>query len=658
MRNVTRLPLPDDLRRWHPAALPAVAVLFSFAFAGAFLWMWPCRYIFDDGGIVVKYMDSFAQGAFYSYNVSDGPVFGISGFFHGILSGTLSATHLLSPDDSVIASNFIGAALSSLAILLLLRVFTDSCTLVVLGWATTICASTRFVQTAFQGLETPLHLAVVLLAYWALFGGRARTLWFLGAAAIISKLDAVPVIAILWTLRLVQAFDGTRPLPSLWRELRVALPWAGIPLTAWLLFAWAVFGGPLPQTAYAKMMFGEHPQNQLAFLVLWWEREGLRILLYLIVSTAGAGWCLRRAGRRLAVRVAALVAGSAGVTLLYCAFNPGERMSWYYVLPQTLLVLGAVASLLSLIRVLPERAVWFRFAACAALALSLPFNAISAKRAAVSVIEWVRQVEPERIAVGRFIHSLAAPSDRLYAGHGHIARYSRLYTYDYTGLNSRVITRIRREGKSPLHELQPEWVARHGLLEVEEQAQLAYELVASFYNTSLVGWPAWRVYRRNLQSRERPLTVRQVMPADARVDGERVGSHGIFHLRGRTISLGIPETEALPGGLAFGIAKQAGPFTLTVTGEYRNISQPPRILENIPVPASNAGDLVNGQTLACSVDLPAGQRFSSIRIDIAPATSQPEPQPLLMLEPVWLSSPAQATEPANQLARATAHHHP
>lgn len=43
------------------------------------------RYLFDDAGYVLRYVENFQHGYFYQFNASDSPVFGLSGFIYGLL---------------------------------------------------------------------------------------------------------------------------------------------------------------------------------------------------------------------------------------------------------------------------------------------------------------------------------------------------------------------------------------------------------------------------------------------------------------------------------------------------------------------------------------------------------------------------------------------
>lgn len=628
----------DDIRHYGPRVWYSALAL-SVAFASAYLYKIPHDYIWDDGGIIVKYMDSFAQGAFYSYNPQDGPVFGISGFFHGILSGLLAATHILSPEKSVFASNYIGVILTSFTVLLILRTFSDSCSAILLGWATTFTAASYLAQTAFQGLETPLHIGFVLLMYWAFLSGRARTFWLLTAFCIISKLDSVPVVFVLGFLRFIQLFTAKRSIYPLWQEIRIALRWAFLPLAAWVAFATLIFGSPLPQTAYAKLYFHSHPAERFGFFMQWWTSS--REYRTQIVIIVGAFLLFIAYSifkfHNLALKPISFLAGCIGVIGLYCVYNPGERMAWYYTLPQILLILGGVAMLLSVPRLFSfTRPKIFEIAACVVLLSTLPFNIRFTRNMVWGMASWIRLVEPERMEVGKWIHRNADPSDRLFTGHGHIARYSGLYVYDYSGLNSPVVTDLIKKGISPLAQLQPEWAVTHGVLDTTSQRMLGYRLVTSFYNVSLAGYPAWRVWGKSSADEQNTTITYQLDMHDIVADGNTgLAKEGATHISGSHIKLTFTISDTVAETLVFGVRKANQPFTLALT-----VSQPgskAEYLSSVIVAAQDQADLVNGLTQSCQIPLPSLRPGSYIEIQLVDGTLQEADGAFQILEPVVLA---------------------
>lgn len=179
-------------RRSSSFRLVAELVL-SVGFAALFFQLWPCDVIYDDGAIVLKYMDNFADGHFYAYNPSDGPMYGISGFIHGVLAGLFAWAHLFAPLHSLFASNFIGLVLVSFVSLRILAHFIRAPAMVYPAWLLLMVSAPHFVATVKQGLEVPLHLGIVLGCYYFFLKRRSKWLWLTCVLAMISKADALPV---------------------------------------------------------------------------------------------------------------------------------------------------------------------------------------------------------------------------------------------------------------------------------------------------------------------------------------------------------------------------------------------------------------------------------------------------------------------------------
>jgi hypothetical protein len=637
MNNKKTIMLIDDLQNLNSKRLLIIAFIISVTFATTMKILWPCQYIFDDAGIVVKYMDSFSEGAFYCYNPSDGPVYGISGFIHGIISGFFAYFHICSPENSVIISNYLGVLITSFSILLILNRVSKSGTLILLGWAITISASSYFIITAFQGLETPLHLALVLLLYWSYLSNQTRTFYLLIALTIISKLDSIPIVIILLVARTYSVFK-THSKSLILAELRYALIWSGIPLFTWLGFTFLVFGSPLPQTAYAKLFFHPHPKSYFSFIVPNWQRDERRLLFYLFCCLFFfISWSAftRNKKNKSILQLLTLLLGSLGVALLYSIYNPNERMSWYYVLPETLFVLGAISSFIIIIESIHSHL--YRILGVGLLILSLILTVRWTYWRAQESIEYINTVEPERIEIGKFIHANASPSDRLFSGHGHIARYSQLYTYDYSGLNSPIITSLIKDGKWPLSELHPQWVVQHGLLDTNIQSSLGYELIASYYNVSLKGYPAWRIYRIKQIPRE-PILVAQSFPvADILLDDHTLfdTSHTAKYSASQ-ILLHIHNSQHIPQYLAFGVVKRNIPVFLNITLEWDHQQQNVAI-DRIDVPQIDLENLVGGRTKACQIKLPINKEWKDLNIHIKAYSAVADTvSSFSLLEPAWL----------------------
>lgn len=630
----------DDLDRWPPRVALGAAVGLALAFAIWFWWIWPQRYIYDDGGIVLRYMDQFAAGHFYRYNASDPPVFGVSGFVHALFAGALAASGAFSPRASLFVSGFTGLFLTALAVLLVLRRFSRSAAAVLVGWCFVLGSSPYFLTNTFQGLETSLHTGIALFAVWAFLSGRSTLMWAMMALGVMSKLDAVPLVLVLAALRALQLRSA-----AAWRtELRRAALAGGLPLLAWVGFTLQVFGSPMPQSAFAKLVFHMHPPSRLGFVTQWWGRDELRFAAYWLVVAIGTLVAWRRGGGDR-LRVLALPLGCAAVLGLYMVYNPGERMPWYYALPEVLLVLGAVAALLTAVR---GRNWWLGAVAPALmLAMALPSSLASTGRYSRGVIDYIWSVEPERMAVGQYVREHAGPDDTLLTGHGHVAREARIYTWDLSGLNSPEVTDLRAAGRTIPEALEPVWMVVPAMAASTTQRDVGYRLERVFYDRAARGYPAWRIWRRASGPAARPVLVREVEGATpegaeyqaiARATGEAAPAQGNtplnFDVTGRAVLRREDPAPVL--GLWFGVLRADEAMELTVVAADS-------VLLREHVPPRDPDDLATGRSSALRIDLDGTSLRDGVAIEVGGYGGTPPS--FRMLEPVWLVEPATVASP-------------
>lgn len=470
-------------------------LLGALLFALLYFWLWPTRILPDDAGIILKYMDNFADGYFYTYNVADGPVFGISSFLHGILAGFFAYTHLLSPTASVLASNFIGLTLTAFFLLRILEHFTEKLWLLVAGWLTILLTATNWVNSVVQGMETPLHVAVILFCFYCVLQNYRRMTWAAFALALLTKLDSAPIVVVLGLVFLWQNRAELRSVRGWTQSVRNAALFCGIPLALWLLFSYLLFGGPMPQSAYAKLYFHVHPSHHpFPYLeVLIDHRVGQ--LFMLLFLGLWAGYALYALSGRAQQPLHVLMFGLAcfGYFALFYYYNPVERHPWYYAIPEILMRLQIViAGILLLERRWPRRAALASLLGCGVLLASGGAYTLLEARMHVHVLD---VIEGERMEIGAWIREQSEPDDVLLAAHGHIAHQSGLHTIDFSGLNSPIVTAYARNLELIVGALHPDWIA---LQEIDApwMRELGYVPQRSFYNLATIGFAPWRIYRR------------------------------------------------------------------------------------------------------------------------------------------------------------------
>lgn len=498
----------------HPLTGPLATALLAAGYSSLFFALWPDVPIADDGAIVVRYLDGFAGGRAFTYNAADGPVFGVSGFVHGGLSGALAYSGLLEPLDSALTSNALGLALTAGIVLLLLVRAGGGLAVALPPWLLVMTACSYLVVNARQGLETPLHLGLVLAALWAVQADRPRWCWPLLALAVISKLDAAPAVLVLGALVLLRQAFGA-PVGQRLRALaRAAVRGGlagGLPLLAWLLLAGGLFGNPLPRALLTRFQPLTTTEGaRFAFFETGFAFHEPVVIAWVAAAVATAAWGIaRRDGWPTATALAPTWACLA-LLLAYRLAGPTEPMSWYFALPELLMLLQVAGSLAAVIRrTVRSGRLRVGLAALASLALM----AVTTPRTLARVrgtVEYLDVVERERIRVGRFVAAGAAPGETLLTGHGHIARESRLHTFDLSGLNSPDVAALLAEGRDPVRVLRPDWIAQHGPLGDEVRIELGYTLLATFDDIAAVtDWPAWTVYQRRREDTGGPTSPRR-----------------------------------------------------------------------------------------------------------------------------------------------------
>jgi len=527
MSDVTFFAMNDSDHRSR-----SMAILLGFALLAA-LWLF-CRmdpyYIptIDDSAIVMRYLTNFQKGHFFTYNIGDGPVFGISGFWLGCSAGLLSWLGL-APQAALMTVALIASTLFFFAVLrILLHASGRRDVALVLGAC--VFGSAAYMQKAmFLGLETPLHLWLVAEMLLAFFQGRSRLFYAMGAVCIVSKLDASFLVAFLVVMKMVQAWKA-RALSVEWKT---AVVFFVGPLLAWVVIATLVFDNPVPQSFLSKFFLRQKAPRTSWFPFLepmidshrGFVSMVLMVLAMVLALVAGIkGWLRDQQSFTFAVLF-------VGTMALYYVYNPGEKMPWYYPLPEFLALMCVACLPVSAAKsVMGSTPAVKRVCVAASVALllgvlvqRLPLsrNAIPEARA------WQMVFEKERMETGLLANAVA-PKERpvLWTGHGYPAYLFEGYVVDYAGLNFRKIWAAVEQAKRPdassvafLREVglddaaihdpkliehkaglllmkihQPNVYMQHGLFPEQVQRARRMKLVGSFYTIDLVGAPAFRVF--------------------------------------------------------------------------------------------------------------------------------------------------------------------
>lgn len=472
-------------------ALPFAAVLYV-------KYIDPITYV-DDTGFILRYLDHFAQGCFYCFNVEDGAVFGISSFVYGLLAGFLTWTHLFNAEGAINYLTYLGVFFTGWLFFRILRQIVVAEGLIVLLWLLMMTCSRSIALVYNAGMEAPVHFSIVLAALLFFLQRKDRWMWLFLALSVISKLDAVPLVVAVGVIWVVENWADLIAFDWYKRRYRDALLYGLVPVLVWIGFAILVFGSPLPQSAYAKAFFHQHSKGTWfpfveGLLNSAYQSVFLGVTLTLFLAQLGFVAARRAGGRQLVFGFAFLA-----TLLLYYFYNPGERMLWYYVLPEGLMLLQLCVSLQWFWGWLPQGKWWVGGMTGVMLCLGTAFmftwvhtwGEISYQR------NYQATVEGERMRVGNYLGKMVAADDTLQSGHGIISRKVKGYVADETGLNFRLATQISHENTALWEALRPNWIVMHGYSwEVDKLNAFPYVLDTSFFDITTYSYPTWRIFRR------------------------------------------------------------------------------------------------------------------------------------------------------------------
>ncbi len=367
--------------------------------------------------------------------------------------------------------------------------------------ALTVMSATQFQFASTVGLETNFHLAIVFTGIYFFFSGSRKWMWFFFGMSVISKLDTVPLITI---LSLVHLWENRAEYlgDNWWKQWLSGFIIAGVPVLVFVATTFLLFDGPLPQSAYAKLYYHSHPSDHwFPFLELMFKHDNRAALvgfsivipiLHLISSMVLA---------RFKLRDFAFLLGFLGTMLLFYVYNPVERMSWYYALPELLLYSQLLISVVWIAKqfgsALKEKVVHAHYSLMfAALCISVVPMTTSEK---VWTDRYMKSVEAERLEIGRFISTFSG-SDTLVSAHGHFGAYYKGYVFDLSGLNSKLATDFKIKTDSVLSTFRPRYFIHHAnLANIEIAAANGYVPMKEWTAIEEYGYPKWVLWKREDQ---------------------------------------------------------------------------------------------------------------------------------------------------------------
>jgi hypothetical protein len=305
----------------------------------------------DDAFITFRYSRNIVSGEGFVYNPGVHTL-GTTTPLYTLLMAAISA--VTGGQDFpwyALTVNALAAALTAGLLFLLLRQITDSlwvATLAGLLWG----LSPTSVTFAVGGMETPVNILWLVAGMTCWVTRRFVLLGIFAALGFLTRIDSVLWSGPLLLAQLAEFWFTRRRQPLLarlpWRTWLVGL----LVVTPWLLFAWAYFGSPVPNSVSAKTVAYIMPPGAAlmtffrAYIVPFSEYQllgsagvMLMTVIYLALSVIALLWIARQRPRLLPLALYPWL-----YLLVFALANP-LIFRWYLAPPlpmlMTLLLIGA-----------------------------------------------------------------------------------------------------------------------------------------------------------------------------------------------------------------------------------------------------------------------------------------------------------------------------
>jgi hypothetical protein len=551
----------SDLKNFSFKWSRTILHLLLSAAATAFIFINWDFVLFDDAGFLLRYLQNFSKGYFYAFNPQDGPVFGISSFSYGLINGILCMAHIVTPDQSIVVTGIVGLFFICFLLLKILERYGMNPMQLMLSFLIVLFSSKFFLNSMTTGMETPVHMAIVMSAIYFFVKEKSKMMWLMLTISVISKLDAVPLALALGSIHLFQSRKNLFPFSWKNKTLREVTLFCLLPLTTWVIFAFAIFGSPLPQSAYSKIYFHYHAgEHWFPFLRYFIENDFRIPVFYAFLLLFIVHIFLVTRGKN-SVRTLAFGFGFISTMILYYFYNPIEQMTWYYAMPDFFLLAQTVVSFYFI-------AEYFFIPAFKPYAWSLLFIGagiflfLDTYYGRTWMKNFLDYTENERITIGKYVATITNERDTVIAQHGHISRYTKAYVIDMTGLNSKLSTQYKNNIDSVTRKFKPHFIVTHGLDYIlNSMDSNNYVLVKSFYDICENGWPAFRIFKRNSGDERH---VQLIVPADNLIKCyDRKWDFGIPVAMDKNVQIVLPYDSAMRA-VSFGIKRKENAFDLQI----------------------------------------------------------------------------------------------
>lgn len=520
--------------------------------------------LFDDAGFLLRYLQNFANGYFYAFNPQDGPVFGISSFTYGLVNGILCMVHVVTPDQSIVVTAVAGLFFICFFLLKILQRYGMNPMQILLSFLFILFGSKFFLNSMTTGMETAMHMAIVMSAIYFFVAEKSSLMWLMLTISVISKLDAVPLAVILGSIHLWQNRKNIFPLPWKNKAFKELILFCLLPLSAWIIFAFAVFGSPLPQSAYSKIYYHFHGGDYwFPFLRYFIENDYRMPVFYLfLVLFIIHSLLVARSRGKYSIRSLAFGFGFISTMILYYFYNPIEQMTWYFAMPDFFLLAQTAVSFYFISEefFVPSYKSYIWSLLFTGVGLFLFFDIYYGK---IWMKNYLDYTEKERITIGKYLATITTEQDTMIAQHGHISRYTKAYVIDMTGLNSKLSTRYKNNIDTVTKIFRPHFIITHGLDYIlNSMDSNNYVPVKSFYDICENGWPAFRIFKRNSGEEKH---VRLVVPPDSLIKCyDRKWDFGIPVAIDKNVQITLPFDSAMKA-VSFGIKRKENSFELMLS---------------------------------------------------------------------------------------------
>jgi hypothetical protein len=423
--TISQSTMPDHSQPTPPVGLLIAAAIVPVIFAAI---VQPPHFI-DDAGFFLRYAEHLAAGDGFVFNPGEPPIWGATAPLWPLLIAGGSSLGL-EPEFALL---LIAYAMTSAASIALTWVAARHGGLLA-GLATVMLCTvnTRYLQGAFQGMETPLSVLLIAagLVLLSLKKPPASWLGLIVGLSLVHKIDFA-----IWGVLLL-AVDS-------WRSRRLRIPVilrAAAIAATWYIFAWSYFGQPWPNSFTTKLAADYGGVGQLWFIKVALGDGGRKVLFLLAIVGV---WQLRHERPLLA----SMLALGAAFTLAYTLFPPAEAFEWYTGPLQPILILLAA---LGLGHLSTMAAHWAGFSgqnnslAIAAVLVVGLLVALLDKPVLEDRIRWASYAEGDRVAAAKWVRDHTATDARVVTSYGNAAYYCDRYVYDSSHLN-RLLPVGRRE---------------------------------------------------------------------------------------------------------------------------------------------------------------------------------------------------------------------